>query len=115
MAIADEVSALAARMGNRSVRDQYLQKVGAYRRITKSYRACFLDADGNLTEAGADVLGNLGAIAGIGKARRGRTAEEIQYDEGARDMVLHIMRAMHLDQDFLERIARKLRENRSNG
>lgn len=111
MSVADEVSALSARMARPSIGDRYRQQLGAYRALTKAYRACFLDADGNMTSAGAEVLKNLSAKAKIGKAVRGRTAEEIQFDEGARSIVLHLMAAMHLDHDYLERMARKLREN----
>ncbi|WP_343609354.1 hypothetical protein [Novosphingobium sp.] len=88
--------------------------MSAYRSLTKAYRTCFLDADGNLTEHGKEVLKNLSAKARIGRAVRGRTAEEIQFDEGARSIVLHLMTAMHLDHDHLERMARKVRENRGH-
>lgn len=114
MAFADEVDALAAAVGAQRRRDQWLRKIESYRATAQAYRQCFMDDQGNLTDAGKAVLANIAALAGVGKARVGRSTEEIQFGEGQRHIALHIINAMHLDSERLARMARKLRENRDD-
>jgi hypothetical protein len=71
---------------------------------------CFLDADLALTPAAKKVLGHMGRLAGLGKARKGRSMEDIYFDEGARFIVLDMIDLLSLHFDTASVMAHQLRE-----
>ena len=112
MARADELTAMAAMPKPESLADKWRRISRQYRRKVKAYRSCFMDGEQQLTEDARLVLGDLAALAGIGKARLGRTTEQMAFDEGQRRIVLHLIESMNLDPERLEKFARKIRETR---
>lgn len=111
MSFADEITAMSTMRKSESMADRWRRLSRTYRRKVRAYRQIFMDEDDELTEDGKIVLGDLAALAGIGRARLGRTAEQIAFDEGQRRIVLHLIDSMYLNQDLLEKFARKIREN----
>lgn len=110
MAFADEISAMAMMRKPESAQDRWRRISRQYRRKVRAYRSIFMDEDDQLSDAAKLVLGDLAAMAGIGKARLGRTPEQMAFDEGQRRIVLHLIESMHLDPERLEKFARKIRE-----
>jgi hypothetical protein len=113
--LAREVDALSARQAERiAKRARLLARRAFYRRRVAAFQACFLDDDGALTPSGRIVLAHMGVLAGLGKARKGRNADDIQFDEGARFIVLDTIDNLTLDHAKLARIAHQLRENEND-
>ncbi len=73
----------------------------------RAYRKVFL-RDGQLTPEAAIVLQDLGLAAGMGKVRPGASAEELNFREGRRAIVLHLF--ARLDAQTLDRLAQLIRE-----
>lgn len=80
-------------------------------RTVRAYRKVFL-RDGKLTPEAAIVLHDLGLAAGMGKAVPGGTAEELNFREGRRAVVLHLF--ARLDAQTLDRLAQLIREATTN-
>lgn len=112
MAFADEITAMATARKPESVADKWRRISRNYRRKVTAYRAIFMDEGGELSDDAKLVLGDLAKLAGIGKARLGRTPEQMAFDEGQRRIVLHLIESMNLDPERLEMFARKIRETR---
>ncbi len=76
----------------------------------RSYRALFLDADGNLKPEAVDVIADMSAVATIGVADQAGTSEAVLRDRaGRRTMTLHVIARMDLDGSRLRDLAGKLR------
>lgn len=110
-ALAREAEALAAKAGQPGLaRLAARAKMKLYRRKVAAYQACFCDEQGDVTEAGRQVLADLARIAGLGVAKPFRPAEQVQFDEGARRVALHLIEHLNLNDSTMARLARRLRE-----
>lgn len=78
----------------------------------RAYKAVFLDKDGALTPDGERVLADMAKAAGIGKVRRDATGDELQFREGRRAVLLHVL--ARLDGANLARAARRLTKIQEN-
>lgn len=81
-------------------------------RTFRAYRRLLLDERGVLTSDAALVLADLAKAAGLGKVRPGASAEELNFREGRRAVLLHIF--ARIDRANLERLARRMRETQGD-
>jgi hypothetical protein len=82
-----------------------------YRRLVAAVQACFCDAEGELTAAGREVIGELARLSGLGVVRVGSSTEDLHFDRGQQRIVLHLLEHMRLDAAKLKRWAREERKD----
>ena len=111
-----ELEAMAAR--SKPDADGILARLRAYqheKRVIAAYQRLFLGGEGGaqLTPDAMIVLDDISRIAGLGKARIRASDAELRMTEGARMIVLHIISRFRADSHKLARLARQIRETRS--
>lgn len=118
MAFEQELEALGAQLENaqrgRAAALLAALRAAAYKRRTDAYAACFLDATGELTPAARIVIADLCKLAGMGAAPAGLGDAALREQQGARRTVLRIMEFLRIDAAKMRRLARKVRETRTN-
>ncbi len=83
-------------------------RLTARARLVRAYRTTFLDAEGHLTRAGEDVIADLAKFAGFGTYAPQATAEQLQFREGQRSILLRMFARM--DPKALRKLGSQMRE-----
>lgn len=106
MALEAEIQALGLRFQSRRERWRMVlaKLIGREKQRVRAYQACLLGEDGEFSPAAVALLADLARVAGMQRNARRRTAEEAQYDEGARMVVLHLLGSVQVNRVRLQRL-----------
>lgn len=81
------------------------------RRIYASYKACFCDAEGKITESGLTVLSDMVGAASLGEMSGALTDQELRELYGRRKLMLHVINRLDRDGTKVDQLTQAIRES----